>query len=452
MDDPAKPISDSSVPPWHNPPPISETPVAPPSPVEPPPPPPPPPEPVVETPLVIQPAEPVSVIKPPKRKGAAKPIVLGLVFLLIAVSGVLGYNLVQKGGMSLLQQAREAECDSGETNKCAGGGVQVCEHGQWTLCPTATPVPPCQSGVKRACGTNGWQICDDGEWGTCLEPVPTTPPPTQPPPPPPTKPPPTQPPTSMTKCSDIGYGADEYCIAGGFKCRDDGNLCCKKPDGIPVCCFPGNAECFEGQQGSCLDKGNGTIWLKAEIIVSRIYEMTGTNVSCTNGFSSSQQNTFKTNYKVGNVVDGGETFSVTAGKCGQIDAVGYCGSCRAGCGQTTTSPTPIPSITPPTPVLGSCTNLEVYKAMVAPQMIANEPESPPVAWHVGDRLMIKVTFTEPVEDVAVRIIRNGAKVLDISREQQVPGSKSNPWVPSYAITEAGDYEIQAFVKVNGNWR
>ena len=173
--------------------------------------------------------------------------------------------------------------------------------------------------------------------------------------------------------------------------------------------------------------------------MSRIYEMTGTNVSCTNGYSSSNQNTIETNYKVQNVIDGGETFSVSAGKCGQIDAVGFCGSCRPGCGTTIVTPSPTPT---PTGVQPCCTNLTIAK------VLADGTTGPLTDLQVGDSIRATITFSGTVENVAVRLKRGGVKVLD----KLAGGSKTNTWSADFTISAAGEYEILGFVKVGGIWK
>jgi len=151
---------------------------------------------------------------------------------------------------------------------------------------------------------------------------------------------------TCNSCADLSYQNDPTCTADP-NCTAPGQegFCCKKPDGTPVCCYR-NCECFEGQQGNCENRGNGRIWLKGGITVSRIYKMVGTGVNCP--FSSSNQITIKTNYTV---PSGGEEFSLDSDECGQIEAVGYCGSCKPGC---------FPSSTSTPPPEASCRWIKVY--------------------------------------------------------------------------------------------
>lgn len=126
-----------------------------------------------------------------------------------------------------------------------------------------------------------------------------------------------EPPTVQSCSSNKNYEAglisgkpnpDPNCASqGGSYCNDGGTK--------NVCCY-GDGKCYEGQQGSCKNKGDGTIELSAtaEIIEFNCSGQTSSSGSCAENRTSR-----------GTMGPG--TYSVGAG-CGgkQIDAVGYCGS------------------------------------------------------------------------------------------------------------------------------
>jgi hypothetical protein len=89
--------------------------------------------------------------------------------------------------------------------------------------------------------------------------------------------------------------------------------------------------------------------------------MTGTNVSCPYSISG------RTTVFSGTTQSGGQEFSLSNGECGQIDAIGYCGSCKEGCNATTPASTPAPTptyIPTPTPTTVeyqcNCHTINVY--------------------------------------------------------------------------------------------
>ena len=98
-------------------------------------------------------------------------------------------------------------------------------------------------------------------------------------------------------------------------CSSNGGSYCNDGGTKNVCCY-GDGNCYEGQQGSCKDKGGGTIELSAtaEIIEFNCSGQTTSSGSCPENRTSR-----------GTMGPG--TYSVSTG-CGgkQIDAVGYCGS------------------------------------------------------------------------------------------------------------------------------
>ncbi len=491
MDDPAK-VTSSPEPPWHNPdlstlPPEPSLPKEPPAPpiepaatvelppkpleifpvpeapsVPPLPPLPPlenkPPENTAETPLVIQSTPPLPSAKALKKaKGGGKAVLAVLALLVLSAAGVMGYFMVQQGGLPFnlgKKAAGEADCQFGDTN-CPNGGKRCCD-GRLVdgACKYQDDIgvkcTTCSACVPGDCGCGCPDSCQSGG---------------------------TTPQCQLdSECPAGQKCQNNVCVSGGTtpQCQLDSE-CSTGQKCQNGTCVSGGTNACGGQEYACEGQSNndGSVGVRNCSNVTKFYTCQKesdrfTSVSaCQAAVKTTQGNITYS----GMEVKPGEvgTCSVDAGgscNLGQADilpqgsSAGICWDVKrdcSNCGAPTN--TPIPTITPPVsgtpiPVLGACTNLEVYKAMVAPQIIADEPPGalPATQWHVGDHMMIKVTFTEPVEDVAVRIIRDGAKVMDISREQQVPGSKSNPWVPSYPITDPGNYEVQAFVKVNGEWK
>lgn len=159
---------------------------------------------------------------------------------------------------------------------------------------------------------------------------------------------------TYNSCADWGYQEDPTCTADP-NCTSEGQdgFCCTNNSGTAVCCYR-DGRCYEGQQGNCQDLGNGKIWLAGGLTVE-VFKMTGTNVSCP--FSSSNEQLVFS----GTTAEGGQEFSLDSGECGQIDASGYCGSCKAGCNTTTPTNTPTPTPTPtPLEYQCDCHTINVY--------------------------------------------------------------------------------------------
>jgi len=229
-----------------------------------------------------------------------------------------------------------------------GGGIGDCDDGQGGCCDPNNPYKPgcgcnnweecavdngaCASGKscrEKECQQNGtscsenWQCCSgyctngicQGEIRTC------------------------------NSCADCGKEDDLTCTADP-NCTNPGQdgFCCKSGSTF-YCCYR-NCECYEGQQGNCENRGNGKIWLKGGLSVE-VYKMTGNGVTCP--YSSANRTTVFN----GTTAAEGQEFSLSANECGQIEAIGYCGSCKPGCFpiQPTSTPTPIPIPTStPTPI------------------------------------------------------------------------------------------------------
>lgn len=143
-----------------------------------------------------------------------------------------------------------------------------------------------------------------------------------------------------TSCSSWGYSDDSTNTADpNCEKAPQNGFSCNKPDGRAVCCYK-DGNCYEGQQGSCTNLGNGTIELNA---TATVIEFQCPNQTSSTGSCSEGRITLGTK--------GPGTYTVGGNTCGghQIDAIGYCGSYvfRGSC----------PSLTPPT---AQCLNVKIY--------------------------------------------------------------------------------------------
>lgn len=143
-----------------------------------------------------------------------------------------------------------------------------------------------------------------------------------------------------TSCASWGYSDDPTNTADpNCEKAPQNGFSCSKPDGRAVCCYK-DGNCYEGQQGSCKNLGNGTVELGAttELLEFHCLGQTSSIGSCSEGRTSLGRK-------------GPGTYTVT-GSCGgnQIDAAGYCGSYvfRGACAP------------PPQPVVFQCTAVKFY--------------------------------------------------------------------------------------------
>lgn len=431
----------STYPPLNDQPPVqSETPTPPTTPpVSSPPPTPSTPPPIPSTPPPSVP--PVQPETPPagSKKTKVALAVLALFFILASIPAAV---FLTKQRQEVRKQAAAGKCRNKDTN------VEVDQCDNTNHCDIAGHCNPaccvsdsdCDASKNEKCGpensngycwsgksciaqqclangsscTDNWQCCSAAcSNGTCAGETKT-----------------------CNSCPEMGtgYTNDPVCTAGGQACKDppQNGFCCKKPDNISVCCYT-NCECFEGQQGNCEDRGNGKIWLKGGITVSRIYKMVGTNVSCP--FSSSNQINVKSlNYPV---PAGGEEISLEAGECGQIEAVGYCGSCRAGCAsQPTQTPTPPVVLTAtPTPTHPTATPTPIQ----VPLVCVNLAPSPAVAQiSKGDTITLKCTGTS---SLTVPINHFEFRVTIGSSQPTVLPSATNGQI-TYQLNNYGCYKFE----------
>lgn len=345
----------------------------------------------------------------PKSSFPAKPVVLSLALLLFVSVTALAVYFVQKGGLPFNLEKKAASCD---------GAYKVC-------------------GLNGACGASNdcacfknFSACEFLDWSCCFTQDPIPPPP--------------QPDKEYDKCSDWGYSDDNGCTADpNCESPSQGGQCCMG-GGKFYCCYK-DGNCYSGgTTGQCKDNGGGSITLTGPL-TSRVFKMTGSNVSCP--YSNSNQQTIETV-----TLSDGQTKTFSLGdECGQIDAVGYCGSCKPGCStpQNTPTPTrppntPTPTDTPDEPV---CLSLEAYKSGSNPPSLEG--------LKVGDTVVIFVQASADVEGIAVRVKRgNSVQTFSSTDGKGSWMSPNRSWIYNYIVPIGGEgtYEISAFVKSRGEWR
>lgn len=94
--------------------------------------------------------------------------------------------------------------------------------------------------------------------------------------------------------------------------------------------------------------------------------------------------------------------------------------------------------------------------IVCVSMTASKPAGGSLAsLKVGEVVQFVVTPSDPlavVEAAAVRIMKNGVKVVDLMAKQS--GTDSDKWTATYTIPEGGEgnYEALGFIKVGGVWK
>lgn len=172
-----------------------------------------------------------------------------------------------------------------------------------------------------------------------------------------------------TSCSSWGYSDDSTNTADpNCEKAPQNGFSCNKPDGRAVCCYK-DGNCYEGQQGSCKNLGNGTIELgaTATVIEFQCPSQTSSTGSCSEG-------------RITLGTKGPGTYTVGGSTCGghQIDAVGYCGSYvfRGSCTPPQGREGPGP---PPQVFLFQCLNVKFYDtnwnliSNPATQIRANQP-------------------------------------------------------------------------------
>jgi len=381
------------------------------------------------------PEPPVSPESPPPgqdtpitapKHSSAKTIWLGLTAVLILTAAAAAAYFVQQGGLPFNLSRKAADSCSGAYKVCNLNG---------------------QCGAKNDCACfKDINKCEFLDWSCCFT--------QEPQPPPPTIGPTVSPDTKCPAGKGDGLGGmvnpDPKCVDhGGVYCYDSSKAyCCYNQNGDSR---DGYEYCAEGQQGNCKDLGNGSICV-ANSWSGTVFKITGTNVTCP--FSGPSQPVSPSgDCFIGDTA--GRIYSLGAGECGQID--GPCGSCKPGCNSSPTSTpkptnTPTPTTTPsssPTPTpTGTiapppcCTNVTLTKVDAEGRVL------PGSDFKVGDRVKITVAVKGTVEDVLVRVKKDGVKVTD----RQAGAPTTNSWSMIFTIPSAGEYEILSFVKVGGVWK
>jgi len=244
---------------------------------------------------------------------------------------------------------------------------------------------------------------------------------------------------TYNSCSDYGYQNDPTCTADP-NCTSPGQdgFCCLNNNNIPVCCYR-NGECYEGQQGRCEDRGSGKIWLAGGLKVE-VYKMTGTNVSCP--YSTSNRTTIFS----GTTQEGGQEFSLGSSECGQIEAIGYCGSCKPGCTTTPTEkPTTIPTETPTSiPYSCECSSVKLYNS--------SWEQIQPSEVTAGQTIYVAVTGNNSYPNYQfdkgrVRVNKTTWSESDITTEA-VPGKQDEFYITYLVPVEGGKVKIEAEVHLN----
>lgn len=117
------------------------------------------------------------------------------------------------------------------------------------------------------------------------------------------------------------------------------------------------------------------------------------------------------------------------------------------CNQNKTASCPCPTSTPrptatPTTIPTYCEGVQILKNGVAVN---------PNNLQVGDKIRVKISFSGPVENVGVKIIKDGVVVVNETRG--TPSTGAGTWTTSSDYTiQLGSYEVIGFVKINGVWQ
>ncbi|HUV72356.1 MAG TPA: hypothetical protein VMW25_05075 [Clostridia bacterium] len=326
----------------------------------------------------------------PPKSSSVKSVLIALVLLLTAASVGLGYYYFQKGGFDIRKRAEGC-------GGCAKYCGRIGDH--------------CGSKNDCVCFRDE-QSCDYCDWSCCFtqEPQPTSPPAGQ-----------CAGKTGSSVCEGVGDGDGSTSV-----------LNCSGSTQTYTC--QSNHTRFDNES-SCKSASKTDKWTGYSTLVVE----DGKRGTCSVG--------------AGGNCDIGQADILPGGTLSQVcwDTKKDCSNC----GGPTNTPTPTPftvtlitspSPTPTQPVTTcECTQIEISGAS------GTDEEGQPV-WQVGDQIQITVHFSGGPEDVGVRILKNGVKLAD--QLQSVVGGTigASSWSTSFTITEAGSYEIMAFVKKGGQWK
>jgi hypothetical protein len=454
-------------------------------------------------------------VKPPKAP-LGKALLVVAALLVVVVSGVLAYTLVggnigqfglQKKATNYCPGPGHQECSN--LNKCnVQGGCDPaccdsdsdCPSGQKCdipngNCDKGKSCNPQGSGYHKECvGNQCVEVPGEGE-DRCTDHNQCSSSPT------------------YDKCSDWNYVDDSTCTADP-NCKGPGQngQCCKTSDGKNFYCCYRDGNCYSGgTTGQCQDLGNGSIKLKGPMNNVRVFKMVGTGVNCP--FSNSQQIEVE---RVTLVQGAEKTLSLGSGECGQIDAVGFCGSCKPGCGGVAPTPyceqscgvcgwkdsngtchngTAMPDGTwccrhecvnasgVRVPEGGSGNCREVFGTGTHdPRCVPYTWDAPcgaasqtsnctgvevirngavvsgsPVNLNRGDSITVRVSYSGAVDNVGVKIFKDGTvtvpESLVFNRARGSASTAAGSWTsPVYTVALSGTYSVKGFIKVGSTWK
>jgi hypothetical protein len=395
--------------------------------------------PVVEPPVPPPPKD--DIIAPPEKPKSSfpvKPVILSLALLLFVTATALAVYFVQQGGLpfNLGNKALERQ-------PCHPDGK--CKNTYW-----GESWSTCDGEGRWGCDSNcNYQNLDDN-W--CEG-------------------------TTYKKCSNGHIETKSNASECGGS-NNDGDSNGDKKD-----CGVGNLNIWGSGDAGCKEKGSTSITINASLpsycrnSVTLTFDKVEANcpgkskATCggTCGAGASQDTL---------TVEPGKTASKSV-SCSVPDS---CGSCQvdlgwdvngkkeygsrvwkdSGCTKPTPKPTstpkptatPIPTSTPiptptntpmPTPTPGPdpcCNNVTLTKVDAQGQPLEGTDLK------VGDSVKITVTVDGTVEDVLVRIKKDGAKLTD----RRANGQKTGNWATVFEIPTEGEYEVLSFVKVKGVWK
>ena len=346
------------------------------------------------------------------------PIIIGVVVLLALIPVTL--FTVQKGGFNLLKRAQVAPgCDSTDTARtfstnsaCPADKPYYCNRGGEEQCFSNPTV--CIRG--SGCQSVDWSCCQHGGGATNTPipptntPIPPTNTPTNTPTPTRTPTPipsigPTAPPISPTTIPTISPTSTPIRPT---------TTPTASPTNTPT--PPPSLTCPQVTT-SCRDGGAINIsWNK--VTGGDLYQVKRDDATTVwQGYGNSYTDT-----------------SATCGQQHSYDVNVFSDTLPAKiCDQNSTTTCPCPSP-------ASCLKVELLK---------NNTLIDPTNLRLGDKIKVKVTVSGAVEDVGVKIIKNGVEVLN---ESKGSGLTNESWISSEYTLTAGSYQVLGFIKVGGQWQ
>ncbi|MFC1711608.1 hypothetical protein ACFLZ1_03425 [Patescibacteria group bacterium] len=306
-------------------------------------------------------------------------------------------------------------------DECCGGGTGIC---------------------RDECYLSGdGYICCNGSWSSSCAGCGTQPSPSLPPFP-------SEIPSTCSQCSDLSLNPDPGCAADP-NCTSPGQdgFCCTI-GGANFCCYT-NCECYTGSQFGCHDAGNGCITMDEAVTDWKVKVCDCTdNPQC----PCSSNCHWETHSWAA-----GETKCILgSNECGQVDVLGFCGSCKdTGCGGSESpppsqSPSPPPSQSPspspspppsqsPSPTPSSSPPVQNLVCNQLTGLTHGEPISTTV--NLGDNVVFACTHVaEPpslFDHYNYRFSIDGVNWISPTDWLYITGS-----TPPLEITQSGDYIVQ----------